>query len=74
MPKLPPPDIGGIIPAFYGDIIKVPYVMNKLVGVGEFQGFKLVVKTITNNRIIATLDSNKIENNIAYDHYVTERV
>jgi hypothetical protein len=41
MAKLYPPQIEGTIPAFYGNIITVPYLMNKTVSLNEIDGFKL---------------------------------
>ena len=66
MAKLYPPVIEGIIPAFYGDSITIPYSMNKVVNVNEIAGFSLKIKTVQNNlllgtlSVLATIDNNKI--------------
>ena len=44
--KLYPPVIEGTIPAFYGTVLTVPFVMNKSVSASEFSGFSLKMKTI----------------------------
>ena len=44
--KLYPPVIEGTIPAFYGTVLTVPFVMNKSVSTSEFSGFALKMKTI----------------------------
>ena len=56
--KLYPPIIEGTIPAFYGDIIKVPYEMNKAVSHLEISGFSLKFKTVQSNRYLG--DANEI--------------
>ncbi len=48
MAKLYPPTISGIIPAFCGGTIMVPFSMNKAVGRSEVGGFSLKIKTINN--------------------------
>lgn len=48
MAKLYPPTISGIIPAFCGGTLTVPFSMNKAVGRSEVGGFSLKVKTISN--------------------------
>lgn len=53
--KIPyPPYIEGIIPAFSGDIIKIPYEMNAAVGRGEYSGFNLRIKDPYTNSEIKT--------------------
>lgn len=58
MAKLYPPYIEGSIPAFYGNQLVIPYVMNKTVGYKDILGFKIKIITISTNRIIAYIDSN----------------
>lgn len=67
MSKLYPPVIEGTIPAFSGDIIKVPFQMNKAVSSNQINGLVLVIKTVQSNRIVAELDSTSYDetNNIA---------
>ena len=55
MAKLYPPVIEGIIPAFYGDSITIPYSMNKGVNANEIAGFSLKIKTVQNNLLLGTL-------------------
>lgn len=52
MAKLYPPNLGGTIPAFYGNILTVPFVMNKTVSKNEVNGFNLIVKTVANSKLI----------------------
>lgn len=68
MNKLYPPIIGGTIPAFSGDIIKVPFQMNKAVSLSQIHGFCLKIKTVQSNRLICDIDSNNFDavNNIVY--------
>lgn len=58
MAKLYPPVIGGTIPAYYGNTIKVPFQMNRLVGRDEFNGFKMMIKNVSSGNLITTLSSN----------------
>lgn len=52
MSKLYPPDIGGVIPAFYGNTITIPFTMNKLVANIEVEGFALVFKSVANSKVL----------------------
>lgn len=47
MAKLYPPNIQGVIPAFYGTTLVVPFSMNKAVGESEVFGFQVKIKTIS---------------------------
>lgn len=58
MSKLYPPDIGGVIPAFYGEQITVPFTMNKLTAGAEIGGFALIIKSIANSKILCTLKTS----------------
>lgn len=58
MAILYPPYIEGTIPAFVGNTIEVPYMMNKTVGYGDIKGFRLKVKNIQTNKTLATLTSS----------------
>ena len=44
--KLYPPMIEGTLPAFYGDVMLIPFMMNKGVSENEITGFNLKVKTV----------------------------
>lgn len=57
MAILYPPYIEGTLPAFVGNTIEVPYMMNKTVGYGDIEGFKLKIKSIQTNKTLATLTS-----------------
>lgn len=58
MAKLYPPTISGIIPAFTGGTIRVPFSMNRAVSQSEVGGFSLKIKTITNDQIEVTSTDN----------------
>ena len=64
MTKLYPPYIEGTIPAFYSEggtaILTVPFSMNRAVGLNEFKGFNLKVKTVQSSTYIINVNS--------YDH------
>lgn len=47
--KLYPPNIAGIIPAFYGTTLVVPFSMNKAVAKREVGNFALKIKTVYNS-------------------------
>lgn len=47
MAKLYPPNIKGVIPAFYGTTLVVPFSMNKAVSEKEISGFEVKIKTIS---------------------------
>ena len=55
--KLYPPKIEGSIPAFYGNKIKIPFVMNKTVGQSEVGGFILLIKTAHSNKTLGYLET-----------------
>lgn len=50
--KLYPPHLSGTIPAFYGNILKVPFSMNKAVSKGEVHGMQLKIKTVQGDAYI----------------------
>lgn len=50
--KLYPPQIEGVIPAFYGTTLVVPFIMNKTVSKNEVFGMALKVKSVHNNEIV----------------------
>lgn len=54
MAKLYPPDLGGVIPAFYGTTLVVPFSMNKAVSKGEVLGVSLKLKTVQSNTYLIT--------------------
>lgn len=47
MAKLYPPNIQGVIPAFYGTTLVVPFSMNRAVSEKEISGFQVKIKTIS---------------------------
>lgn len=60
--KLYPPMIEGTLPAFYGNVMPIPFMMNKGVSENEITGFNLKVKTVQTQRDIGTLEINLQEN------------
>lgn len=56
--KLYPPYIEGTLPAFTEKKIILPYTLNRSVNKNDIKGYKLLVKKITTNQIIGTVDSN----------------
>ena len=52
MAKLYPPNLGGTVPAFYDNLLAIPYIMNKTVGRNEISGFNLIVKTVANSKLL----------------------
>ena len=63
MAKLYPPYIEGTLPSFCEDvnenrekvkILKVPFTMNKTVGIGTVWGFAIRIKTVSTNQLIYT--------------------
>ena len=93
MSKLYPPEIGGTIPAFYDDgtdVVKlsVPFIMNKTVSEVDVSGFALIIRTVANSKLIATLRVDtptnwdfkknevyfKLYKNVSYDAAVLEKL
>lgn len=64
-----PPYIDGVIPAFYGGSLTVPFSMNPGVGVGEIQGFSLKIKSIQNTKYLFTT-TDVAEYNLSGNCYV----
>ncbi len=50
--KLYPPEIEGIIPAFCGTVLTVPFSMNKTVSKSEVSGMILKIKTVYSNQYL----------------------
>ena len=69
MAKLYPPTISGIIPAFSGGTITVPFSMNRAVSKSEVGGFSLKIKTISNDTIDTIITRGNI-NSIVAKQYV----
>lgn len=55
--KLYPPIIEGIIPAFCGSILRVPFTMNKSVSENQVKGFSVKIKTVQSNYPICELNT-----------------
>ena len=68
MAKLYPPQIEGVIPAFYGTTLVVPFVMNKTVSRNQVTGIALKVKSIYNNAVIHQEEMKDIAQ-IDFDNY-----
>ncbi|MDD7754108.1 MAG: hypothetical protein PUJ51_06325 [Clostridiales bacterium] len=47
--KLYPPEIEGVIPAFCGTALVVPFSMNKTVSKSEISGMIIKIKTVFSN-------------------------
>ena len=58
MAKLYPPSIEGKLPAFAGETLKVPLIMNRAVGLIEVSGMRAMVKTVQTNLVKANLDGS----------------
>jgi hypothetical protein len=58
MSKLYPPSIEGKLPAFAGDTLKVPLMMNKAVSMMEVKNMKALIKTVQTGTLKATLDGS----------------
>lgn len=69
--KLYPPIIEGVIPAFYGQTLIVPFVMNKSVSINEIKGFELKLKTVQSGyqpfaESLSSTDWNKDTNEVKF--------
>lgn len=65
--KLYPPYIEGKISAQFGEILAIPFQMNRTVGMKDFSVIKAQIKTISTNQTIGTsYDSINIIDNVAY--------
>lgn len=85
MAKLPPPLIGGVIPAFYstnnekqgGAVLTVPFSMNRAVSYLQVKGFVLKMKTIQSSTYLFTAESiredtaEKIDDDSEINFYLT---
>lgn len=75
--RLYPPVIEGVIPAFYGNALTVPFVMNKSVSTDEVKGFALKMKTIISgdNPIGEVVNSTEynFDSNIVIFNLTTEQ-
>ena len=74
MSKLYPPQIKGTLPACIGgvnQVISIPFIMNAMVSPSDISGFKIKIKTVSENSEIGVLLSDiysieKNGNNIVY--------
>jgi hypothetical protein len=57
MAKLYPPMIESTLPAFYGNAITVPFVMNRAVGKNDITGMYLLVKHIVSGTEVLHADA-----------------
>ena len=67
MAQIPyPPQIEGVIPAFYGTLLNIPYTDNLAVGKNEYNGFNLRLKNAYDGSIIYTgYNQPVLQDNIA---------
>ena len=54
MSKLYPPMIDGVLPAFYGSTMTIPFQMNLAVGKNDISGFQVKIKTVQSSSLIGT--------------------
>ncbi len=59
MRKLLPPIIESKIPAQKGDTIHIPFLHNLAVGINDYIGMKLKIKTISTNTLMGEIDGDK---------------
>lgn len=65
--KLYPPYIEGKISAQFGEVLAIPFQMNRAVGIKDFSSIKAIIKTVSTNQAIGTPhDSINIKDNVAY--------
>ena len=57
--KLNPPILEGKIKAQQGDILYIPFQMNRAVGNADYKGLCVIIKSATTNREICSLSCNK---------------
>lgn len=57
MVKLYPPIIDGTLPAFYGNLLTVPFQMNRAVSKSEVISFQIKIKTVQNSRYVYSNES-----------------
>lgn len=55
MSKLYPPSIEGKLPACAGDVLVVPFTMNRAVSVNEVGGMSAIIKTISTGAVLGVL-------------------
>lgn len=58
MSKLYPPDIGGVIPSFYGEYINIPFTHNKLANDQNIYSYSLVIKSVNNKKLQDQITTN----------------
>ena len=63
--RLAPPYLEAVLPTQCGDTLKIPFEYNRAVSPQEVSAVSARIKTISTNRIIDTLETTTIENNIA---------
>lgn len=56
MSKLYPPSIEGKLPACGGDLLVIPFNMNRVVGIEEVGGMVAVIKTISTGSVVGVVD------------------
>ena len=59
MAKLYPPMIESTLPAFYNNVITVPFVMNRAVGQDDFTDMQIIVKHIISGQELANVCAGK---------------
>lgn len=52
--RLSPPQIGSKIPAFYGESLSVPFILNKAVSIAQVKNIAIIIRTVSTNSQIMT--------------------
>jgi hypothetical protein len=52
--RLSPPQISSKIPAFYGESLSVPFMLNKAVSIAQVKNIAIIIRTVSTNSQIMT--------------------
>lgn len=74
MAKLNPPVIEGVVPAFYGSTIEVPFSMNQTVGENSYAGFSLKIKTVQSNYYLGEISCSGKDAIFVLDTNITQKL
>ena len=58
MSKLYPPSIEGKLPACGGDVLVIPFTMNRTVSINEVGGMSAIIKTVSTGTVLGTLSGS----------------
>ena len=65
--KLFPPSLDPKLPAFAGNELRVPFLMNRTVGSGDAHGARIMVKTVSTGKTLGIVDAIWGNNGPTYD-------